>query len=61
MVVGAASVTVTWKVVCAVVVPSLTVSVIVAGPSTAPGVELTVTVRFAPLPPNTILELPIFD
>src|SRR5438128_885412 len=50
---GGAGVTVKVKGLIAVLVPSLTVTVICAVP-VLPAAGVTVTVRFAPLPPNTI-------
>jgi hypothetical protein len=53
---GAAACTVTLKLRLAVSVPSLTVMVICAVPD-CPAAGVTVTVRFAPLPPSTIFAV----
>src|SRR5436189_18377 len=53
---GAGALTVNVNALLVVFVPSLTVRVIVAVP-VLPDAEVTVTVRFAPLPPSTMLAV----
>ena len=56
--VGEPGFTVTKKLVLVLLGPSFTVTVIVAAP-VCPAAGVTVTVRLAPLPPNTIFRLGI--